>query len=434
MPAVKPPRRGAGAVAAGAGLVCCKCLILDRPPPLVPDSPKPPTPQEREQAFSLFNRASAELADVYRELEQRVARLNAELAVANGELRRQYDEKEALSRRLSLLLEALPGGVLVLDGKDTVMEANAAAIEMLGGRIFNRPWTAVQSECLVPTGAVQEWRVRRGEADTDAMADARWVNISSSQIDPAGGRVLLLSEVTEAYRIREQLERHQKLSAMGEMAAGLAHQLRTPLATALLYAGNLARRRLSDTDRQRFAEKALARLKDLERMIHDMLTFLRGAPSSREPIALGELVAEAAQVMEPQMADRRVHLGVEVEGGFAELRGDRKALCGALLNLLENALQASDPGGTVKLAARLEGARVAISVSDRGRGMSPDVQRRLFQPFFTTRAEGTGLGLAIMRSVVDAHGGEVEVDSEPGRGTTFTVHLPCRPLSVEATS
>jgi two-component system, sensor histidine kinase FlrB len=401
-------------------------------PPLVPDPPKPPTPQELEQAFSMFNRASAELADVWRELEQRVARLNAELAVANGALRRQYEEKEALSRRLSLLLDALPGGVLVLDAKDRVMEANAAAIELLGGRIFNRPWAEVQSECLVATGAVQEWRVRRSETDSDAMAEARWINISSSQIDPAGGRVLLLSEVTEAYRMREQLERHQKLSAMGEMAAGLAHQLRTPLATALLYAGNLARRRLSDSDRQRFAEKALARLKDLERMIHDMLTFLRGAPSSREAISLGELVAEAAQVMEPQMAEQRVQLRVEVEDRFAELRGDRKALCGALLNLLENALQASEAGELVKFAARVEGSRVAITVSDQGRGMSADVQRRLFQPFFTTRPEGTGLGLAIMRSVVDAHGGEVEVYSEPGRGTTFTVRLPCRPVSVEA--
>jgi two-component system sensor histidine kinase FlrB len=400
---------------------------LNRQQPLVSNPPKPPSPQELEQAFSLFNRASAELADVYRELEQQVARLNSELAIANGELRRQYDEKEALSRRLSLLLDALPGGVLVLDAQGLVVEANAAAIELLGGRIFNRAWDAVQAECLVPTASPQEWCVPRIEAATGAAHEPRWVSISASQIDPAGGRVVLLSEVSEAYRMREQLERHQKLSAMGEMAAGLAHQLRTPLATALLYAGNLTRERLSETDRQRFAEKALARLKDLERMIHDMLTFLRGAPSGREAIPVRELVAELTQVMEPQMADRRVQLRVDLQCASARVRGDRKALCGALLNLLENALQASAAGGAVTLAAGVESGRIAISVSDQGKGMSPEVQRRLFQPFFTTRPEGTGLGLAIMRSVVDAHGGEVEVRSEPGRGTTFTVHLPCQP-------
>jgi two-component system sensor histidine kinase FlrB len=397
----------------------------------VPNSPKPPSPQELEEAFSLFNRASAELADVYRELEQRVAGLSSELAVANGELRRQYDEKEALSRRLSLLLDALPGGVLVLDPQGIVEEANTAAIELLGGRVFNRSWDVVKSECLAPTASPQEWRVRGPEPEDGATLDSRWVSVSASQIDPAGGRVVLLTEVSEAYRMREQLARHQKLSAMGEMAAGLAHQLRTPLATALLYAGNLTRERLAEGDRQRFAEKALARLKDLERMIQDMLTFLRGAPIAREPIPLRELVAELSQVMEPQMADRGVQLAIELKGVAAHVRGDRKALCGALLNLLENALQASPAGSAVTLAAGVESGRIAIRVSDSGKGMSPEVQRRLFQPFFTTRSEGTGLGLAIMRSVVDAHGGEVQVESEPGRGTTFIVHLPYQPLAAE---
>jgi two-component system, sensor histidine kinase FlrB len=395
----------------------------ERPDRLVPNPAKPPSPQELEEAFSLFNRASAELADVYRELEQQVARLNSELTVANRELRRQYDEKEALSRRLSLLLDALPGGVLVLDANGLVVEANAAAIDMLGGDLLNRQWSAVQSSCLTATASPQEWLVRRPQAETGAH-DARWVSISASQIDPAGGRVVLLSEVTEAYRMREQLERHRKLSAMGEMAAGLAHQLRTPLATALLYAGNLARERLPDTDRQRFAEKALARLKDLERMIHDMLTFLRGAPSGHEVIPVPELVAEVIQVMEPQMSDKRVQLQAELRCAQVDVRGDRKALCGALLNLLENALQASTAGQAVSLLVDADAAHLKVSVRDQGKGMSPEVQRRLFEPFFTTRPEGTGLGLAIMRSVIDAHGGEVTVQSEPGRGTTFLVRLP----------
>jgi two-component system sensor histidine kinase FlrB len=401
-------------------------------PSLVPNSQKPPSPEELEQAFSLFNRASAELADVYRELEQQVARLNSDLSVATGELRRQYDEKEALSRRLSLLLDALPGGVLVLDAQGVVVEANAAAIELLGGRVLHLPWQVVQSECLAATSSPQEWLVRRSEPSVDGTHEPRWVSVSASQIDPTGGRVMLLSEVTEAYRMREQLERHQKLSAMGEMAAGLAHQLRTPLATALLYAGNLARERLSDADRQRFAEKALARLKDLERMIHDMLTFLRGAPSGREAIPVHELVAEVAQVMEPQMTDQRVRFRVDLHCAPVQVRGDRKALCGALLNLLENALQASETGGAVTLDVGLDCQRVTIRVSDQGKGMPPEVQRRLFQPFFTTRAEGTGLGLAIMRSVIDAHGGDVEVDSEPGRGTTFLVRLPVHTLAAES--
>ncbi|MEO8629241.1 MAG: histidine kinase dimerization/phospho-acceptor domain-containing protein, partial [Betaproteobacteria bacterium] len=237
------------------------------PEPVESSEPvKSPTPQELEQAFSLFTEASAQLSSAYQELEQQTGRLTGELAVANGELRRQYDEKEALSRRLSLLLGALPGGVVVLDSAGVLIEANPAAIGLFSGPVLNQPWTGVAAQYLVPTGTPQEWRLRR----SDGALEQRWVSISASQLDPTGGRVLLLSDVTDAYLMREQLERHKKLSAMGEMAAGLAHQLRTPLATALLYTGNLARAQLSDGDRQRFAEKALARLRDLERMIHDM--------------------------------------------------------------------------------------------------------------------------------------------------------------------
>jgi two-component system sensor histidine kinase FlrB len=398
----------------------------------VPNSVKPPSPQELEQAFSLFNRASAELADVYRELEQQVTRLNSELAVANRELRRQYDEKEALSARLSLLLDALPGGVLVLDASGLVVEANAAAIELLGGEMRDRSWSAVQQECLAPTASPQEWRVRRSGRTPDSALDEHYVSLSASELDPTGGRVILLSDVSEAYRMRAQLERHRKLSAMGEMAAGLAHQLRTPLATALLYAGNLTRERLSESDRQRFAEKALARLRDLERMIQDMLTFLRGTSSGREVIALGDLVLEIAQVMEPHMADKAVELRVDLQAPHAHVRGDRKALRGALLNLLENALQASESGAAVSLSAHVELERAVIRVSDQGRGMSPEIQQRLFEPFFTTRAEGTGLGLAIMRNVIDAHGGEIEVQSAAGRGTTFIVRLPLHAMATES--
>jgi two-component system, sensor histidine kinase FlrB len=379
-----------------------------------------PSPQQLEQAFALFNRASAQLATAYHELEQQVSGLSAELLVANGELRRQFEQKEGLSQRLSLLLDALPGGVVVLDRSDTVVEANPAAIELFGGRVFGRSWSEAEQQCLAPTGTPHEWRLRR----PDGALDERWVSISASQLDPTGGRILLLSEVTDAYRMRDQLERHKRLSAMGEMAAGLAHQLRTPLATALLYAGNLARKGLAEADRQRFAEKAQARLRDLERMIHDMLTFVRGAPSGGERIVLADLVQELTQVMEPQMAQRGVRFRVDVRAPAVALRGNHKALSSALVNLLENALQANAAGGEVGLHGSVEGDRLLIRVSDRGTGMPPEVQERLFQPFFTTRPEGTGLGLAIVRSVVDAHGGEITVESEPGRGSTFCVRLP----------
>ena len=395
-------------------------LPTSNPRALVPQSPKPPSPQDLEQAFSLFNQASAQLAGAYGELELQVTRLTGQLAIANGELRRQYEQTESLSRRLSLLLDALPGGVLVLDPSGTVVEANPAALELFGDRVLNRAWTDVERQCLASTAAPQEWRLR----GADGGLEDRWVSISASQLDPAGGRVLLLSEVTDGYRMREQLERHKKLSAMGEMAAGLAHQLRTPLATALLYAGNLARSNLSEGDRQRFAERALTRLKDLERTIQEMLTFVRGQPVGHDSVEASEVIQELAQVMEPQMAQQGVRFEVVAQIPGLALRANRKALVGALLNLLENAMQASAVGGSVRLDAAQSGGRLRIRVTDTGTGMSAEVRERLFQPFFTTRPEGTGLGLAIVRSVVEAHGGEVNVESTSARGSVFCVSLP----------
>lgn len=383
------------------------------------DSAHLPSPKELEQAFSLFNEASAQLAGAYHELQEQVGRLTAELAVANGELRRQFEEKQALSSRLALLLEALPGGVVVLDAMGRVMQANPAAQRLLGDDLVGAAWTDVERRRLVST-ASGEWQLKTASG----VLEDCWVSVSASALDTAGGRILLVSDITEARRMRSQLERHRRLSAMGEMAAGLAHQLRTPLATALLYTGNLTRAQLSSADRVRFAERAQTRLRDLERMIQDMLTFVRGAPSAQERFGVDELIHELAQVMEPQLHARGVTLQSRSSCEGATLKGNHKALSSALANLLDNAMHACSEGGTVSLCGETSGTHIVIAVQDSGSGMDDAVQARLFEPFFTTRTEGTGLGLAIVRSVVEAHGGEISVSSRPGQGSTFTVRLP----------
>jgi two-component system sensor histidine kinase FlrB len=381
------------------------------------EMPAPETQaRDLQRAFDVFNQVSLELTQAYEALQRRVGSLTAELAVANGELRRQYQEKEALSERLSLLLNALPAGVVVLDSAATVGEANPAAQEMFGEALTGADWATVAAGLLVPTDAPDEWQL-----------GARRVAIAESPLDSAGGRLLLIHDITVAHELKAGLERNQRLAAMGEMAASLAHQLRTPLATALLYSANLAQPDLPDAARVRFAGKAAEQLRRLERLIQDVLLFTRGESIGRDAILLSALIADAVQTVDPLCLQKGVTLRVVAEVGGSIVMGSRKALGGALLNLLENALQACEGAGGVQeitLRAIVKEDLAHLAVRDTGVGMTPETRARIFEPFFTTRGQGTGLGLAIALGVARAHGGSIEVNSKPGAGSEFVLILP----------
>ena len=372
--------------------------------------------QELQRAFDVFNQVSLELTQAYEGLQGRVESLTAELAVANGELRRQYQEKEALSERLSLLLNALPAGVVVLDSAAQISEANPVARQMLGATIIGSDWATLAQNRLAASDAPDEW-----------LLDGRRVAIAESPLDSAGGRLLLIHDITAAHQLKADVERHQRLAAMGEMAASLAHQLRTPLATALLYSANLAQPDLSDAARTRFAGKATEQLKRLERLIQDVLLFARGESIGRDVIPAASLISEVAQTIAPLCQEKGVSFGVACEVGDSIIIGSRKALGGALVNLLENAMQACEGRGAaeVSLEASCAGRELRIGVRDTGGGIAPDAQARIFEPFFTTRGQGTGLGLAIALGVARAHGGSIEVSSVPGQGSEFIMRLPC---------
>ena len=203
----------------------------------------------------------------------------------------------------------------------------------------------------------------------------------------------------------------------------------------MLYSANLAQPDLSDAARTRFASKATEQLKRLERLIQDVLLFARGESIGRDVIPVAALIAEAVQTMEPLCLEEGVGFSVEVELDDSIIIGSRKALSGALLNLLENALQAcekrSDRTAAIKLGARRVGQQLKISVRDTGEGITPEAQVRIFEPFFTTRGQGTGLGLAIALGVVRAHGGSIEVSSILGEGSEFVMCLPSTTASTQ---
>lgn len=370
---------------------------------------------ELEHAFALFTEASRQLVESYQELEARVASLTEELAVANGALRQQFEEKAALSHRLESLLDALPGGVVELDADGRISTLNPAAVRVLGDAMQGQDWQTAVLPLLSPTAVAGEWIIHAGTS-----AEKRLSLVETRR--PSGERILLLHDVDESWRLRMQLEHHKRLAAMGEMAAGLAHQLRTPLSTALLYVSNLARADLVESERSRFGERALARLRHLESLIQNMLQFVRGQQAAVEPVALQDVVDEALQTVLPHRMGRKL---VNTGGpSGARVTANRKELLGALINLLENAIHATADTGHIEIGWADDPAGCAIVVRDDGCGMSEIVRERLFEPFFTTRKEGTGLGLAIVANLVATWHGSITVESTPGAGSCFKIVLP----------
>jgi two-component system sensor histidine kinase FlrB len=369
--------------------------------------------RELEQAFAAFNESSALLQEAYRELEGRVDVLSGELAEARSERLAQLAEKERLADRLQGLLETLPGGVVVLDGSAIVRDHNPGAGELLGHPLLDRPWREVLERAVV----------RATESQLE-LADGRLASMAARTLQGDAGSIILLADVTEQRRLQDFAERNARLSQMGEMSARLAHQTRTPLTAAVLYASQLAHAGGEPERVQRYAQKILAQLRLLERMVNDMLCFARGASAGDEDVDLRAMFEELKQTIAPQLGARASLQALPVPAGTV-LRGSREALGGALLNLIDNALRAAGDDARVELEARPDATGgVTLYVHDNGPGVPEALRQKIFEPFYTLRSNGTGLGLAVVQSVARAHGGSARVQARAGGGASFSIHVP----------
>ena len=370
--------------------------------------------QELAQAFAAFGRLSATLETSYRDLEAKVASLHAELELARAERVRQAQEKQLLAERLRNLLELLPGGVVVVDGAGTVREFNPAAADILGVSLDQARWSDV---------CARTFRSASRFGGEVTLQSGRQVSISQRALGAEPGYIVLIADLTETNLVRELLERHKRLSAIGEMAAALAHQIRTPLSAALLYASQMTGPSLAESDRTRFAERTRSCLHDLERLVNDMLAFARGGGGVVENFSPSALLEQVAQCLEPKLQGG-ARLTIRTLAPELKLRGNSQALAGALLNLATNAFElGKDVSVTIEVSSPHAGC-VQIRVCDDGPGVPAELRERIFEPFFTTRQRGTGLGLAVVKSVVSAHGGAVTLEANQPHGAAFVIRLP----------
>jgi two-component system sensor histidine kinase FlrB len=368
---------------------------------------------ELQSAFLAFGSVSEQLSGAFEALRTQVAQLRIELGDAHA-------GRAHLAARLSALITGLPGGVLVLDADGVIQECNPAASELLGEPLLAESFTAVMQRAAVGAGAAGEHAELRS---------GRFVNISRREL-PSGGEVVLLTDVTESHLMRVFLARQQRLLTLGELAAGLAHQIRTPLAAALLYASQMTLPGRSPEDLTRCAERTANSLKQLDKLVNDMLAFAHGG-AAREVVSVSALLEQVAQWLRPALR-AGIRLTIRTQAPDLAVRANAPSLVSAVLNLATNALQAANADLDLQLLAR-RGAhgRAQIVVSDNGPGVPPHIRERIFDPFFTTRARGNGIGLAIVKSVVEAHQGSIFLaEAESGAvagtppGATFIIDLP----------
>lgn len=369
-----------------------------------------------EQAFSAFNQMSVQLESSYRDLEDKVSALNEELVSARHERLQQLAEKESLAERLERLLELLPGGVLVLDGHGLVTQTNPMAEALLEPELCGKYWADIM--------AVHFDHGQNGFSEV-RLKSGKHVNLSRRTLDAEPGQIVLLMDVSDQYELKKTLNRQDRLATMGEMAASLAHQIRTPLSTALLYASNFRNDTLTVTDRERMSTKVVERLKHLEHMVNDMLRFTRGSSLVTSTVGLQGLLEEFRQIIEPQVDQLGGSLTLVDTRENLELQADSEALLGVFLSLAENSIQAAEE--TIQITVSLEhinDREVVLGFTDNGPGIENDIVEKIFTPFFTTRSTGTGLGLAVAQATMQAHHGELKYHNKDSRGACFEIVIP----------
>jgi two-component system sensor histidine kinase PilS (NtrC family) len=342
--------------------------------------------------------------------------------------------------RDSEILARLPEGMMLLGPGGDILSYNTAAEELL--RLPLAPYRGVPvlaSGGVFPLASGNE---ALAEVLTGVAAGGRQVTTQEVPVALAGGGAVLLEmtvqrrewvagapalvflfrDASEKRRIRDEIRRADQLAFLGSMAARVAHEIRTPLATVrgLL---ELLQQDLPESDgRRAYIDRVLQALDRQDRLVEELLTLTHPEPKSWNAVSLPELVGDVLALLP---ADPRLRVDTGDPAALPPVWGDPLRLGEVLTNLVRNALESTPDTGTVEVSARAEGSLgVEVRVRNTGVGIPLDLRERIFQPFFTTKSRGTGLGLAIARQIVEAHRGRIRVESDGRSESTFIVELP----------
>lgn len=350
---------------------------------------------------------------------------------------RLLQESEERYRRM---VEVSPDAIFIIRD-DRIVFMNQQGLKLLGATSPEQVIGRSPLDFIHPDSQARarEWIRRLLEgAQTVPLDEEKFVRLDGSVVDvevaaarstdQGGGAIqVVVRDVTDQKRIEQQLRQAERLAEVGTLAAGMAHEIGTPMNVILGRAEQLMRRTDDEATRKALAT-ITAQVERITKIMNQLLTFARRKPSERRPVNLGQTLDDCLEVLQERIRRARVTVQSQYETILhpVYVHADPDQMSQVFLNLFINALHAMPGGGTLRIAVELLNNHVRVTVADTGHGIPREDLPRIFHPFFTTKeaGKGTGLGLTVVHNIVQEHGGTIAVESEPGKGTTFTIMLP----------
>jgi PAS domain S-box-containing protein len=365
-------------------------------------------------AFASFTKTTATLEEAYKRLEDRARTLDQELQARNREL-------AITTEYLNSIMDSMSDGVIVVDEEGRITTFNHAANQILGfepGEVSGARFTDVFHREFQASAARQavELRAKDGSLVPIHERTAPVEDRNRQRI----GHVMVFQDLSEIESLRQQVRQKDRLAAIGEMAATVAHEIRNPLGGIRGFASLLERDIEPDDNRYRLVDKILTGTKTLDRIVNELLEYTRPVELRLKQLPCRDLVQRAIE--EIDLGDTAATMSNNVDPALVCL-GDDHMLRQVLVNVLLNAVQSMGDGGVVTITSDITDDIVRISLADTGSGILPEHLDHVFSPFFTTKEKGTGLGLAAAAKTIESHGGTITVESTPGNGATFHIEL-----------
>ncbi|MBL8695849.1 MAG: PAS domain S-box protein [Planctomycetes bacterium] len=367
---------------------------------------------------------SRALHQSYDRLLKRVVRMEAELARANAALESKVAELDAV-------LRAVPAGVVVTDRSGNIVKVNPEAERVLGRSeesLVGLSRAEVRSSDGRPALGAADREERVLESGGRELVVARTRSVVRDAAGAAMGTIDLLEDRTEHRRLETRVQQQEKLAALGQMSATLAHEVRNPLHSIEGFASLLLRVIPSDESHakeRRYAGNIVQGVRELNSIVTNLLEFSRAdrfRPAERDVVRIARRAADLAFSALGEVEQPRYTLRFEA-GSSCIARVDDVHLLQALRNLVANAIEAMPEGGEVGVEVAERGDGIAVTISDEGPGVSEELRAKIFQPFFTTKTRGTGLGLAVVAKAASLHGGRIEL-APTKKGAAFTLWFP----------